>query len=134
MSGLGGVQRPAGRTHSCADYCCRTLRKPVADAGGIQHGLHSNSRGCYCCCVFNAGLGQERTALRSRVDVLTAELAAAREGSADLRLRLEHFTGPGGPQARVKQLEAALQLVSLLVVHKQNIYPSGLAYGKKSMP
>jgi hypothetical protein len=60
-----------------------------------------------------AGLGQERTALRSRVDVLTAELTAAREGSADLRLRLDHFTGPGGPQARVKQLEAALQLVSL---------------------
>jgi hypothetical protein len=60
-----------------------------------------------------AGMGQERTALRSRVDVLTAELAAAREGSADLRLRLDHFTGPGGPQARVKQLEAALQLVSL---------------------
>lgn len=61
-----------------------------------------------------AGVDQERAALRARVDALTAELSAAREGSADLRLRLDHFTGPTGPQARVKQLESALQLVSVL--------------------
>lgn len=59
-----------------------------------------------------AGVGQERAVLRARVDALTAELATAREGAADLRLRLEHFTGPAGPQARVRQLEASLQLVS----------------------
>lgn len=61
-----------------------------------------------------AGVGQERAALRARVDALTAELSAAREGTADLRLRLDHFTGPTGPQARVKQLESALQLVRVL--------------------
>lgn len=59
-------------------------------------------------------MGQERAALRARVDALTAELATAREGAADLRLRLEHFTGPAGPQARVRQLEASLQLVSMV--------------------
>jgi hypothetical protein len=60
------------------------------------------------------GVSQERAALRSRVDALTAELAGAREGAADLRLRLEHITGPAGPQARAKQLEASLQLVSVV--------------------
>jgi hypothetical protein len=63
--------------------------------------------------MLPAGTSQERAALRARVDALTAELSAAREGAADLRLRLDHFTGPTGPQARVKQLESALQLVSV---------------------
>lgn len=63
-------------------------------------------------CRARTGMGQERAALRSRVDALTAELSATREGAADLRLRLEHFTGPAGPQARVRQLEASLHNVS----------------------
>lgn len=62
---------------------------------------------CDCC----SAVGQERSALRSRVDALTSELSLAREGAADLRLRLEAFTGPTGPQARVRQLEASLQNV-----------------------
>lgn len=66
-----------------------------------------------CACVL-PGVSQERTALRARADALTAELAGAREGAADLRLRLEHITGPAGPQARAKQLEASLQLVSVV--------------------
>ena len=48
----------------------------------------------------------------ARFEAVHAELARVKEAAADMRLRLEHFTGPAGPQARMKQLEAALQSVS----------------------
>jgi hypothetical protein len=94
--------------HSMADVvvsACQATSSSTATAANL-HVLPM-------CTYVHPGVAQERTALRSRVDALTAELAGAREGAADLRLRLEHITGPAGPQARAKQLEASLQLVSI---------------------
>lgn len=50
-------------------------------------------------------------ALLARCQSLEAELARAREGSAELRSRLEGLTGPSGPQARMRHMEAQLQQV-----------------------
>lgn len=68
----------------------------------------------------HTGAQADRAALGSRLEAATAELGTTRQAAADLRLRLEHFTGPSGPQARLRQLEASLQNVRLVktrVVH-----------------
>jgi hypothetical protein len=55
---------------------------------------------------------KDHSALLQRFEGVSAELSRVKEGAADMRLRLEHFTGPAGPQARIRQLEATLQSVS----------------------
>lgn len=64
---------------------------------------------CSCCC---ADANKDHKALLARFEAVNAELARYKAAAADMRLRLEHFTGPAGPQARMKQLEASLQSVS----------------------
>eukprot|EP00878_Enallax_costatus_P035251 GHUV01039265.1.p2 GENE.GHUV01039265.1~~GHUV01039265.1.p2 ORF type:complete len:119 (+),score=48.29 GHUV01039265.1:18-374(+) len=59
-------------------------------------------------CEF-ADASKDHSALLARFEAVSAELARVKDAAADMRLRLEHFTGPAGPQARMKQLEAALQ-------------------------
>ncbi|WIA30700.1 hypothetical protein OEZ86_000769 [Tetradesmus obliquus] len=54
---------------------------------------------------------KDHSALLQRFEGVTAELGRVREGAADMRLRLDHFTGPAGPQARIRQLEGSLQTV-----------------------
>jgi hypothetical protein len=59
-----------------------------------------------------ADAAKDHSALLQRFEGVTAELSRVKEGAADMRLRLEHLTGPGGPQARIRQLEGSLQSVS----------------------
>jgi hypothetical protein len=62
----------------------------------------------------HADAAKDHSALLQRFEGVTAELSRVKEGAADMRLRLEHFTGPAGPQARIRQLEGSLQNVSCL--------------------
>lgn len=74
---------------------------------GDNHGFHA--------CPADAA--NDHNALMKRFEGVTAELSRVKDGAADMRLRLEHFTGPAGPNARIRQLEASLQTVSMWVQH-----------------
>lgn len=51
--------------------------------------------------------------LLSRFDAVSAELGRVQAGATSMRQQLEHLNGPAGPAARVRQLEALLQSVSV---------------------
>lgn len=71
-----------------------------------------NSLTCLPAFANPADAAKDHAALLQRFEGVTAELSRVKEGAADMRLRLEHFTGPAGPQARIRQLESSLQSVS----------------------
>jgi hypothetical protein len=71
-----------------------------------------NSLTCLPAFANPADAAKDHAALLQRFEGVTAELSRVKEGAADMRLRLEHFTGPAGPQARIRQLETSLQSVS----------------------
>jgi hypothetical protein len=72
------------------------------------------SPACRLLCTVHppADAAKDHSALLQRFEGVAAELSRVKEGAADMQLRLEHFTGPAGPQARIRQLEGSLQSVS----------------------
>lgn len=85
----------------------------------------------------NADAAKDHSALLQRFEGVTAELGRVREGAADMRLRLDHFTGPAGPQARIRQLEGSLQTVRICCAGAMCLWrccaiSKDMAVGKKS--
>lgn len=84
----------------------------------------------------NPANAQDYQALLSRHQQAEAGLARAREAASDMRARLEAITGPQGPQARLRQMEAQLAQVSVLggvVQHGKTVRSLSCIYVARSM-